>query len=293
MLRMLAEPAVARWHGCAVLGSAEQGWEALASFLGEGLRGGERVVVAGLRVDQQDHLLRRLAEDGIDMQAPLGDGRVVLMPEVVSREFLSLPPKDLTLAVTDQVAQAVADGLQGVRLGGIYPDVGVGPYETVLDELVRSAPLNVLCGYQRTALTFDEVDSLRALHMGEVADDAEYDDGTLRITRPRPGWVRLAGRWERSNHTAALSVVADAAAAGHRNVDTSSLRYVDPAGLHAMLTGIGGGLRLQRPNPLVQRLAGLLAKKPVARPDSVPICEGPPTDGADDDPGNPAQPVSG
>lgn len=260
---MLVDPAGAGWHGCAVLSSAEQGWEALADFVEQGLGQHRRVVVSGLRLDQQAQLLRRLAEDGLDTEAPLLDGRVILMPEESSRELVTLDLKDLTRSVADQVGRALADGHQGVRLGGIFPGAGIGPYESVLDELVRAAPLDVLCGYDRTSLTFDEAQTVRVMHAGEMADDAEYDDGLLRITRPRPGWLRLAGRWERQNHAAALAVVTDAAAAGHRNVDTSSLRFVDPVGLHAMLTGIGGGLRLQRPNHLVQRLAGLLANKAI------------------------------
>ena len=61
------------------------------------------------------------------------------------------------------------------------------------------------------------------------------------------------------NHDAALTVVRDAAAAGDRDLDLASLRYIDPAGIHALLTGIRGGLRLRRPNQMVRRLAALLA----------------------------------
>ena len=253
-----------RWHGCAVVHSAEQGWETLSDFVQEGVRRGQRVMVGGLRLDQRTDLLRRISEDGPDPDELMADGRLMVMPEEASLQLAALPAADLTQMIADQVDQALADGHRGLRLGGIHPGVGIGPFEAALDELIESVPLDVLCAYHRSALTFDELHTVRAVHTDEVPDDAEYDDGMLRITRPRQGWVRLAGRWERRNHEAALKVVSDAAAAGHRNVDTSSLRYVDPVGLHAMLTGISGGLRLQRPNHLVQQLAGLLAKKPVA-----------------------------
>ncbi len=287
MSNMLTQAAVARWHGCAVLRSSEQEWEALSGFLEDGLRRDRQIVLAGLRLDQQEGLLRRLSENGVETETALGDGRITLMPEDVSRQFMTLSPETFSQMVADRVGQATAAGYSGLAMAGIYPEVGIGPYESVLDDLVRSVPLDVLCGYDRTGLTFDEVDMIRDLHMGEVSDGAEYDDGILRITRPRAGWVRLAGRWERRNHDAAFAVVADAAAAGHRNVDTSSLRYVDPVGLHALLTGIGGGLRLQRPNHLVQRLAGLLAHKPVGQPatesDDRPSAVGPRTPGDDSD----------
>jgi hypothetical protein len=274
---MLGQPGGGRWHGCAVLGSAEQGWQALSGFLQDGLRQQQRVVLAGLRLDQQAALLRRLSEDGIDTDAPLRDGRIVVMPEELSRQMVTLTPNDLTASVAEQVRQSLADGFTGVRLGGIYPDTGVGPHEHALNDVVREVPLEVLCGYDRASLTFDEVQAVRRLHTGEIPDDAEYDDGILRITRPRAGWVRLAGRWERGNHDAAFPVLADAAAGGDRNVDTSSLRYIDPVCLHALLTGISGGLRLQRPNHLIRGLAEMLAVKssgePAADPGPEPATE--------------------
>ncbi len=270
MSRMLGQPGGGRWHGCAVLGSAEQGWQALSGFLQDGLRHGKRVVLAGLAVDGWAALQRRLSEDCVDTDAPMADGRIVLMPEDVSGRMVTLPAGDLFAAVAEQVRQSVADGYAAVRLGGIYPGVGIGPYEGVLNDLVRAVPLEVLCGYDRASLTFDEVQAVRRLHTGEVPDDAEYDDGVLRITRPRAGWVRLAGRWERGTHDAAFAVVADAAAAGDRNVDASSLRYVDPACLHGLLTGISGGLRLQRPNHLIRGLAGMLATKSSGEPAAGP-----------------------
>ncbi len=64
-----------------------------------------------------------------------------------------------------------------------------------------------------------------------------------------------------------MSVLTDAAAAGHRDLDLASLRSIDPVGVCALLTGIGGGLRLRRPNPLVQRLAGIIATQRRPAPD--------------------------
>ena len=256
-------------HGCAVLSSAEQGWEALTGFITDGIERQEQVVLAGLRADQVADLVRRLRdEEGVDPDPAMVDGQLVVMDEAVSRGFFGLPPKDFADQLTGQVEQAVRDGYPGVRLSGLYPAVGVAPHELALDGLVRAVPLTVLCPYFRHDLTSREVEQVRALHGSEVTDIAVYDDGSLRITQPRVGWVRLAGRWDATNHAAALSVVADAAAAGHRDLDLVSLRSIDPAGVYALLTGISGGLRLRRPNQLVQRLAGFIATQRRPTPDT-------------------------
>lgn len=252
------------WHGCTILSTAEQGWEALSTFVGDGLGDHEKAVIAGLRVDQADVLLRRLHEDGVDPGPPTRSGQVLVMPAEASRELLELPAAHLAGMLTDQIQQALDEGFNGLRLGGIYPGSGVGPFERTLGLLVRSHPLTVFCAYEKSGLAAGQVDRVRELHDREVQDSAVYDDGALRITRPYPGWLRLAGRWSPQNHVEALAVVAAAAAAGHRNVDAASLRYVDPAGLHALLTGISGGLRLRRPNDLVRRLAGLIAARHAA-----------------------------
>ena len=252
-----------------MLSSTEHGWEVLADFVAEGIERQEQVFLAGLRTDQVPDLMRRLGdEDGVDPGPAIIDGQLVLMDEAVARSFtvlrdgkhvITLPTKDLTAQLTGQVEQAVQDGYRGLRLSGVYPGVGVGPHELALDGLVQAFPLTVLCPYFRVDLTFPEVEQVRALHGREVIDTAVFDDGSLRITHPRAGWLRLAGRWNAGNHDAALTVVRDAAAAGDRDLDLASLRYIDPAGIHALLTGIRGGLRLRRPNQMVRRLAALLA----------------------------------
>ena len=257
------DPAVPCWHGCVVLSSEEQGWEALAEFIGEGIEEQHQVVVAGLRAGQVTQLLRRLHEEqGVDPDPAIADGQLVVMDETVSGGWLLLSENELTDLVTNQIDRAMLAGYRGVRLTGLYPERGVGPLEVALDRLVRTDPLTVLCAYFRDDLTSQELARVRELHAHEVVDTAVYDDVRLRITRPRPGWLRLAGRWDTGNHDAALAAVAGAVAAGDQDLDMASLRAIDPAGLHALLTGVGR-VRLRRPNPLVHQLAQFLgAQRP-------------------------------
>jgi hypothetical protein len=249
----------AGWHGCAVLSSEEQGWEALAEFIGEGIENQDQVLVVGLRAGQRTQLLRRLHEEqGVDAGPAITDGQLVVMDELLSAGFWSLSAMEVTGLVTNQVDEALLEGYQGIRLTGLYPEHGVGPHELALDRLVQTVPLTVLCGYYRDDLTEQELLRVKRFHTLEVVDTAVFDDGRLRITRPRSGWLRLAGRWDPTNHDAALAAIGPAVAAGDRDLDVASLRVIDPASLHALLTGVGR-VRLRRPNDLVQRLAQFLA----------------------------------
>ena len=246
-------------HSCAIVTSAEQCWEAMAGFVGDGIERQEQVVLAGLRPDQLNDLLRRLREeDGLDPGPAMTDGQLVVMDEAAARAFFEMPTTSAVSQLADQVDLAVEAGYRGLRLTGRYTGVGMGPHEWALDPLVRSTPLSILCPYLREELTFQEVEHIRDSHSTEIPDTALFDDGSLRITRPRAGWLRWAGRWDSNNHVAALAVVEHAAATGARDLDVASVRYIDPAGVHALLTGIGP-VRLRRPNEFVQRLARFFA----------------------------------
>ncbi len=250
-------------HSCAVLTSKEQGWEVLAGFVAGGMDREERVILVGLTEAESAELTSRLSEDGGEPQTAMGRGDLVMMPDGLSQEFFHLSPDELTGALNDQIDDAVRGGYRGIRLSGLYPGVGLAPKETAVDRLVQGKPLTVLCPYWRKNLTYEEVDQIRELHDTEVIDAALYDDGMLRVTRPRPGWLRLAGRMDATNHAAVLGVVATAARGGDRDLDLASLRDIDTAAAHALITSIGRGVRLRHPGPLVQRLARLLARRPV------------------------------
>ena len=182
------------------------------------------------------------------------------MDEAVARGFIGLPTKDLTAQLTGQVERAVQDGYRGLRLSGVYPGVGVGPHELALDGLVQAFPLTLLCQYFRVDLTFPEVEQVRALHGREVIDTAVFDDGSLRITHPRAGWLRLAGLWYAETTMRRSTVVTDAAAAGDRDLDLASVqvhrtrrnpRFADRNPRRLAITA--------GPHQMVRRLATLLA----------------------------------
>jgi len=251
-------------HSCAVLTSDEQWWEVLGGFVAGGMERRERVLLVGLTDHEGMELTVRLDEAGADPEAAIDRGDLVILSEDPSREFFDLSENDVAREVDRQVDDALGSGHRGIRISGVFPGVGLAPQEHIIDRLMPGRPLTVLCPYRRDNLTWDEVDRVRHLHDSEVVDEALYDDGLLRVTRPRPGWLRLAGRMDASNHEAALGVVATAARSGDRDLDLASLRDIDAVAAHAMITSIGRGIRLRHPGPLVQRLARLLARRPSA-----------------------------
>ena len=258
---MITDAGTTGIHTCAVVTSAEQGWEVLAGFIGDGIERQEQVVLVGLRPVELNDLMRRLREeDGVDPDPAMADGQLVVMGEAAARAFFEMPTTEAVSQLAVQVEQALAAGYKGLRVTGRYTGVGVGPHESALDALVSTAPVSILCPYRRDELTYQEVEQIRDVHSSEMPDTGLFDDGSLRITRPRAGWLRLAGRWDANNHAAALAVVEHAAATGARDLDVASVRYIDPAGVHALLTGIGP-VRLRRPNDFVQRLARLFATR--------------------------------
>jgi len=198
-----------------------------------------------------------------DLETDTRRGDLVILPEGESRKFFQLTGNDIADEIARQIDDAVRSGYCGIRLSGVYPGIGLGPQESTVHRLMRGKPLTVLCPYRRANLTYDEVDRIRELHDSEVVDDALYDDSMLRVTRPRPGWLRLAGRMNATNYAAVLDVVAAAARGGDRDLDLASLRDIDAAAAHALITSVGRGVRLRHPGPLVQRLARLLARGPV------------------------------
>lgn len=250
-------------HSCAVLSSAEQWWEVLSGFVAGGMDGGERVILAGLTDDERTELTIRLDEVGTAPEAATRRGDLVILPEGSSRQFFELTDDDVVGELTRYIDDAVGGGYRGIRLSGVYPGIGLAPQESTIHRLMRGKPLTVLCPYRRVNLTFDEVDRIRELHDSEVVDDALYDDSVLRVTRPRPGWLRLAGGMNATNYAAVLDVVAAAARGGDRDLDLASLRDIDAAAAHALITSVGRGVRLRHPGPLVQRLARLLARGPL------------------------------
>lgn len=237
-------------HVCALPVSDEQLWEMTARFLADGLALGERVVY----FDDDGaaaSVLRRLAEDRVEVEGPMARGQLAVMPPEVTRAALRSSVAEVRGLVEATADASVADGWAGLRLTGQFHygleragGVALWEYDLALDAALRSRPnARTVCFYDRTHYPEGAIAEMRGLHHTELHAPAVYDDGLLRITRLGPCRAQIAGEVDFSNRPR-LSKVVEAALdesvrdpdAPHRvELDLSSLRFLDVAGAVALV----------------------------------------------------------
>ncbi|MDQ4116440.1 MAG: MEDS domain-containing protein [Actinomycetota bacterium] len=229
-------------HQLVVPVSDEQLREQCSAFVAGGLAAGEQVSY----VDDgtADAVLERLTDDGVDTAEPLRTGQLRILPPGVTRSALAGRPEELAGILDGAVDAALDGGWRGLRFTGdlvhglerpggvLLPDV-----DGAVDRVVRARPARALCVYDRARFPAWLVDRMRALHSGEIPNDAVYDDGLLRITRGRGGVARLAGEIDHSNRQQVRRVLEPMRTETLRSssgpvdlvLDLVSLRFVDVA----------------------------------------------------------------
>ncbi|GAA0924306.1 MEDS domain-containing protein [Pseudonocardia zijingensis] len=224
-------------HAVAVTVSDEQLWQICAEFLAHGLARGEHVVY--LDDGTADRVLERMTDDGVEVAAPLREGRFALVPGERHRS-----PREVAEAVRAAVDAGLAAGFPAVRLTGrLTSMVGDGAhaltaYDRAVEDVVRARPAHVLCVYDRARCPDELVETIRGAHRTEVVAPAIYDDGLLRITSLGPGAARVAGEVDHSNRPRIRSFLESALDRALRlpdaptdiALDLSSLRFLDVAG---------------------------------------------------------------
>lgn len=287
-------------HVCAIPDSAEHLGEIAAGFVARGLLRGERV----LYFDDDgaaDALLRRLAEDGVEIDGPLRRGQLDIQPEEVTRQTFRTALPDVLAGVTAQLAHSLAEGWAGTRLTGQMHSAmardaaGTLPeYDGLLARLVRENQdsLTALCTYDPGHFPDEQIDIMRALHRDHLAVTGAYDDGLLRIVRLGVGHARLAGEIDHSNrpkitnllHQQLDAVLRSADAPTDIGLDMASVRFVDVASAVAFVHAAEGfpashRLVLHRVRPRVQRIldrCGAAFSAQLAFDDEPPQVETPP-----------------
>jgi anti-anti-sigma factor len=262
-------------HVCAVPDSLEHLGEIRAGFVAHGLDLGERV----LYFDDDgaaDTLLRRLSEDGVDVEEPLRRGQLLILPEENTRQTFRTPLPDIHAGVSGQVEESLREGWHGTRLTGqMHASIAAGAsatlpeYDGLLARLVResSGSLTALCTYDHEHFPDEQIDIMRALHRDHLAVTGAYDDGLLRIVRLGVGHARLAGEIDHSNRpkiTALLHQSLDAVlrspdAPTDIGLDMASVRFVDVASAVAFVHAAESfpathRLVLHRVRPRVERV---------------------------------------
>ncbi|MEQ3549266.1 MEDS domain-containing protein [Pseudonocardia nematodicida] len=262
-------------HVCAIPASTEHLGEIAAGFVAGGLSRGEKV----LYFDDDgaaDTMLRRLSEDGVDVDEPLRLGQLEILPEENTRQTFKTPLPDIHAGITGEVVRALDDGWKGTRLTGqmhaaLAPGAsGTLPeYDGLLARLIREndTALTALCTFDHDHFPAESIDIMRALHRDHLAVPAAYDDGLLRIVRLGVGRARLAGEIDHSNrpkitsllHQTLDTVLRSADAPTDIGLDMASVRFVDVASATALVQAAEGfpathRLVLHRVRPRVARL---------------------------------------
>ncbi|MFP5021799.1 MEDS domain-containing protein [Pseudonocardia phyllosphaerae] len=262
-------------HVCAIPDSPEHLGELTAGFVSQGVARDERIVFYD-DDGAADRLLRRLDEDGHDVESLLRSRQLDIIPPEGTRRIFALPLPDVHAGVSDEVARSLAGGWNGMRFTGqMHGTIAPGAvaslpeYDGLLARLVRENDhaLTALCTYDHAHFPGDQIEIMQALHRDHLAPVGAYDDGLLRIVRLGPGHARLAGEIDHSNRTKITSLLHSSLDAVLRSPDASaeigldlaSVRFVDVATAAALVHAAEAfpathRLVLHRVRPRVQRV---------------------------------------
>ncbi|HWH31359.1 MAG TPA: MEDS domain-containing protein [Egibacteraceae bacterium] len=218
-------------HSCLVYDDAEQRAEHTAFWVRHGLDRGERVVYVqppGMAGQFQDEL----ASWGLDVTAPLREGRVVLL----SPEQALLVDGDWDVARRMAlheafVRESVGQGFAAVRMGAdaaaamahVPGLAALSRYEKGMESLTLRLPVSVLCLYERRAFG-------QAFGGVALAHPRGMGDRQMHIVA-KPGHVTLVGEVDMSNTQLVASALREAATLdGRLVVDLAGVSFIDLGG---------------------------------------------------------------
>ena len=247
-------------HACVVMDSDEQHWEVAADFVIGGLLRNEKIVYFD-SASSAEPLMRRLREHNVDVEQHRRSGQFdVLPPQVTDRLWLmSVPEVHGLLGQT--VEAALAEGYPSIRItdecagaarrpGG----VALAEYDKAVHDAMQGNPVSMLCQYERTDWSLEELAELRAQHPIEMVAPAIYDDGLLRIIRSAPFRTRVTGEIDFSNRHLVRDIIdkeLDQALRtlrhnGEIEVHLESLRFADVTAIVQFLQAAEGFPESQR-----------------------------------------------
>jgi anti-anti-sigma factor len=232
-------------HTCLVPDSVEHSREVAAAWLAGGLRAGERVMY--FEDETAGAVLDRLADDRVPVERALTEGQFVLVPTESTRAAATSPLAGLAEMMAGVIRESEGLGWPGLRMTSETPDLQIGRgldavvgYESIVDRVLREHPtVRLLCRFEHRLFDDDALEAVRAVHRSELITPAVYDDGLLRVTRPGPGRLRLAGEADHSNRPVIRKLLDTALDAALRSdsaprdivLDLASLRFVDVSGV--------------------------------------------------------------
>lgn len=260
-------------HTCVVAQSPEHVWEAAARWVSHEIDHGRRVLY--FEDETADRLLDRLDDDGMDVDAAIGDGALSIIPTGQTRAVAKVPLSDAEQMMRTVIAESETMGFSGTGFIGEttrcrYADglANLLAYEQLMERVLGEFPqASRLCLFDPTIFDNAAVAAVRAQHRTELVGAAVFDDGLLRVTAPVPTTLRLAGELDYSNVVALARMIdgllgrmrTGSAAGGEATLDLSSLRFLDARSATTMLGSVrdlsaAHRVVLAGPRPRVQRL---------------------------------------
>ena len=239
-------------HACMVPDSPEHAWEATASWIAGGLDAGERVLY--FEDETADRLLERLDDDRVPVRDAIDGGQFQIIPSEMTRAAVTVPMDQVEAVMMQAINETRDLGWPAMRFIGeasrARMDMGMGlkslvDYETTIDRVLAQNPsTRLLCLYGRDQFDERAISAMRAVHPAEFTGPPAYDDGQLRVTRPRPSTLRLAGEVDYSNRGVLGRMIDDALEQTLRSVDVPVDVTLDIASLRFL--DVGGALELAR-----------------------------------------------
>lgn len=190
--------------------------------------------------------------------------------EAMERGQIEVVPADQTAYdpawQAAMVEETLREGYPSVRLSGdattawsVIPQRRHADIERATDQLCRSRPVSVMCQYPAR-------ESLGVLRLVSTTHGAGLRERLFRAA-PLRGGVALSGELDLSNQGILRSLLLGATSTTEHDpfvVDLSGLDFVDVGGVRTLMAGTdpyrsqGGHVRLQAPQPHVDRLLRLL-----------------------------------
>lgn len=230
----------------------------VAAWLRRGLELGAKILYIELPGELPARALSGLIHDQPDADEAVERGQI----QVIPADRTAYDPVWRASVVEDALRQ----GYPSVRLSAeattawsVIPRARHAEVERTTDRMCQSLPVSVMCQYPAR-------DSMEVLGPASTVHGSGLRERLFQAV-PFEGGLAVAGEVDTSNHEILRALLQAATAATDRDpfvVDLNGLDFLDVRGIGALMAGTaayrsrGGHVRLQAPQPVVDRLIRLL-----------------------------------
>jgi anti-anti-sigma factor len=256
-------------HVCWTYASDAERREVLVEFLGEGLAAAEKVVCLVRRGTEPD-VADIVAAAGYDARDLLAGGRlVVAAAEDAYLQDGTFDPAACIRSYEAFVREAVAEGFTGIR---VFGEVGWllrlpeareawASYEFQAGALAARLPVVALCGYDERECDQAALELVAAIHTSTLSADSRRQPPPFHVRAGADGSVVLDGEVDyfSADDVRAL-ILGSADETGEVVIDVSHLRFVDVAGMSAIVAatrdvrGRHGVAEVRGASPMFRRM---------------------------------------